>query len=71
MEYELQTILAPHNAVIEIPYGELQRMLAWCKFNMLAEWDCHIYREAGAQPGLYRFTFSSERDYTTFLLWKS
>lgn len=58
-------------AVVEIPYGDLDAMLAWCKINMRGKWDCVIYREAGSQPGCYGFTFSDERDYSTFLLWKS
>ena len=70
---ELQSPSTPAKlaAVIEIPYGDLDAMLAWCKVNMRNKWDCVIYREAGSQPGRYGFTFSDERDYSTFLLWKS
>jgi hypothetical protein len=71
VELQLPNTTTNLAATIEIKYGDLGAMLSWCKVNCNSEWDCYIYREAGSEPGLYKFIFEDERDYSTFLLWKS
>lgn len=58
-------------AEISIKYGELKSYIDWCKQNCYGDWNVRILSEAGNNPGNYQFSFSNERDYTTFLVWKS
>jgi len=71
VELQLHNTATNLATMIEINYGDLEAMLSWCKVNCNCDWNCYIYREAGSEPGLYKFTFTDERDYSTFLLWKS
>jgi len=55
---------------IELPFGELASVVAWCKVQCRGTWCLEVRREAGIDPGLYCFSFKSEADYVNFLLWK-
>lgn len=55
-------------ANIEIPYGQLQSILNWCKQNCTSNWK--FAEDNNSQFGGYEFFFESERDYVAFVLWK-
>lgn len=52
------------------PFGELDRVLAWCKTELLDEWRWQLVDVSTDQrPGRYIFYFDSERDYFAFTLY--
>jgi len=51
------------------PYGELDRVLAWCKTELIAEWRWQlILGSTDKRPGQYIFYFDSDRDFFAFVL---
>jgi hypothetical protein len=54
---------------INKPFGQLDRVLAWCKTEMTGEWRWQLVDVSTDQrPGRYIFYFDSERDYFAFVL---
>jgi hypothetical protein len=55
---------------IRKPFGELDRVLAWCKTEMTGEWRWQLVDVSTDQrPGRYIFYFDSERDHFAFTLY--
>ena len=55
---------------INKPFGELDRVLAWCKTELIDEWRWQLVDVSTDQrPGRYIFYFDSERDYFAFTLY--
>jgi len=55
---------------INKPFGELDRVLAWCKTELTGEWRWQLVDVSTDQrPGRYIFYFDSERDYFAFTLY--
>jgi hypothetical protein len=76
--------MKPHDPLFEIrkgdsfnyareihkPFGELDRVLAWCKTELLDEWRWQLIDvSTDRRPGRYIFYFDSERDYFAFTLY--
>ena len=59
-----------HAREINKPFGELDRVLAWCKTVLTGEWRWQLVDVSTDQrPGRYIFYFDSERDYFAFTLY--
>jgi hypothetical protein len=59
-----------HAREINKPFGELDRVLAWCKTELTGEWRWQLVDVSTDQrPGRYIFYFDSERDYFAFTLY--
>lgn len=56
---------------ISIQYGSLKETIEWCDKYCTDEWFYIIIDSAGADPGTYSFQFKSEKDFMTFLFWKT
>ena len=55
---------------INKPFGELDRVLAWCKTELVGEWRWQLVDvSTDKRPGRYIFYFDSERDYFAFTLY--
>ena len=55
---------------IRKPFGELDRVLAWCKTELTGEWRWQLIDvSTDKRPGRYIFYFDSERDYFAFTLY--
>ena len=55
---------------IHKPFGELDRVLAWCKTELTGEWRWQLVDvSTDKRPGRYIFYFDSERDYFAFTLY--
>jgi hypothetical protein len=55
---------------INKPFGELDRVLAWCKTELVGEWRWQLVDvSTDRRPGRYIFYFDSERDYFAFTLY--
>ena len=51
------------------PYGELDRVLAWCKTELIDEWRWQLIEgSTDKRPGRYIFYFDSNRDFFAFVL---
>lgn len=51
------------------PFGELDRVLAWCRTELIDQWRWQLIRTStDREPGRYCFYFDLERDYVAFLL---
>jgi hypothetical protein len=58
-----------HAWEIQRQFGELDRVLEWCKTELVDEWRWQLIRTStDREPGRYCFYFDSERDYVAFLL---
>jgi hypothetical protein len=54
---------------INKPFGQLDRVLAWCKTEMTGEWRWQLVDiSTDRRPGRYIFYFDLERDYFAFVL---
>ena len=54
------------------PYGELDRVLAWCKTELIGEWRWQVVATSSDRaPGRYIFYFDSDRDAAAFALFWS
>lgn len=52
------------------PFGELDRVIDWCKTEMVGDWRWQLVDVSSDQrPGRYIFYFDSERDYFAFILY--
>ena len=52
------------------PFGELDRVIDWCKTEMVGDWRWQLGDVSSDQrPGRYIFYFDSERDYFAFTLY--
>ena len=52
------------------PFGELDRVIDWCKTEMVGDWRWQLIDVSSDQrPGRYIFYFDSERDYFAFTLY--
>lgn len=52
------------------PFGELDRVIDWCKTEMVGDWRWQLVDVSSDQrPGRYIFYFDSERDYFAFTLY--
>ena len=59
-----------HAREIHKPFGGLDRVLAWCKTELLDEWRWQLVDVSTDQrPGRYIFYFDSERDHFAFTLY--
>ena len=55
---------------INKPFGELDRVLAWCKTELTGEWRWQLVDvSTDKRPGRYIFYFDLERDYFAFTLY--
>lgn len=51
------------------PYGELDRVLSWCRTELIAEWRWQLVdQSSNHRPGRYIFYFDSDRDCVAFML---
>ena len=58
-----------HARQIIKPYGEIDRILAWCKSELIDTWRWQMVEMAAPhRPGRYIFYFDNERDYLVFCL---
>lgn len=70
------SITTAYSTTIDLPYGELKRVMEWCKSNCVADWkfspggDARHIAETHNRNEEYKFYFESERDYVAFLVWK-
>ena len=54
---------------ISKPFGQIDRILAWCKTELQQEWRWQLVDvSSNVRPGRYIFYFDSERDYFAFTL---
>lgn len=71
-------ISTAYHTKINLPYGELNPLLDWCKKNCEEEWKFNFTEPTSfVLPSIsdetattWEFYFESKRDYTNFLLWK-
>ena len=55
---------------INKPFGELDRVLAWCKTELTGEWRWQLIDvSTDKRPGRYIFYFDDDRDYFAFTLY--
>ena len=55
---------------INKPFGELDRVLAWCKTELVGEWRWQLIDvSTDKRPGRYIFYFDDDRDYFAFTLY--
>ena len=51
------------------PFGELDRVIDWCKTEMVGDWRWQLVDvSSDRRPGRYIFYFDSERDFFAFTL---
>ena len=51
------------------PFGELDRVIDWCKTEMVGDWRWQLVDvSSDCRPGRYIFYFDSERDCFAFTL---
>lgn len=54
---------------ISKPAGMIDRILVWCKTEMVGVWRWQMVEMSGDhRPGRYIFYFDDDRDYTAFVL---
>lgn len=54
---------------ISKPFGELDRVLTWCKTELVGEWRWQLIDgSTDNRPGRYIFYFDSDRDCCAFTL---
>lgn len=58
-----------HAKEITQPYGEIDRILDWCKRELSDEWRWQLVSASSlSTPGRYIFYFDGDRDYFAFTL---
>lgn len=58
-----------HAHEIVKPFGQVERVLDWCKNQLVDEWRWQLLEVSSDQrPGRYIFYFDNERDYLAFVL---
>ena len=51
------------------PFGELDRVIDWCKTEMIGDWRWQLVDvSSDRRPGRYIFYFDTERDFFAFTL---
>ena len=51
------------------PFGELDRVIDWCKTEMVGDWRWQLVDvSSDRRPGRYIFYFDTERDFFAFTL---
>ena len=60
-----------HEKHVNIMFGELQKVIDWCKQSCNERWKVRILHTAGENPGEYKFLFQSKEDFIKFLMFKS
>jgi hypothetical protein len=59
----------PYTREITKPFGELDRVLAWSKTELLGDWRWQLVDvSSDHRPGRYIFYFDLERDFFAFTL---
>jgi hypothetical protein len=54
---------------ISRPFGQIDRVIEWCKSELTGEWRWQMVSASSAQaPGRYIFYFDSDRDAAAFSL---
>ena len=59
-----------YHANINLPYGQLGRVVNWCQDNCKSDWQFDVVEAADVQGGTYQFTFRSDMDAVKFILWQ-
>ena len=58
-----------HAHEIVKPFGQVERVLDWCKNQLVDGWRWQLLEVSSDQrPGRYIFYFDNERDYLAFVL---
>ena len=58
-----------HAQEIHKPFGEIERVLDWCKSELGHDWRWQLCSVSNYhQPGRYIFYFDDERDYLAFVM---
>ena len=58
-----------HAREITKPFGEIERVLDWCKSEVTHDWRWQLVDvSSDIRPGRYIFYFDSERDYLAFTM---
>ena len=58
-----------HAQEIVKPFGEIERVLDWCKSEVGHDWRWQLVDvSSDIRPGRYIFYFDSERDYLAFTM---
>lgn len=59
----------PYSREITKPFGQLDRVIAWCKTELIDTWRWQLIDVSNdVRPGRYVFYFDSERDLVAFTL---
>ena len=59
----------PYVREITKPFGELDRVIDWCKTELVGDWRWQLVDvSSDRRPGRYVFYFDSERDFFAFTL---
>lgn len=68
IDWRDETSFAHARQIIK-PYGEIDRILTWCKSELVDTWRWQMVEMAAPQrPGRYIFYFDSERDCLAFTI---
>lgn len=58
-----------HAHEITKPFGEIERVLEWCKSELVNEWRWQLVDvSSNTRPGRYIFYFDDERDCLAFVM---
>lgn len=58
-----------HAKEITKPFGHLDRIISWCKTEMVGDWRWELLDvSSDVRPGRYVFYFDTERDMCAFAL---
>ena len=61
-----------HAQEIARPFGQIDRILSWCRSELVDEWRWQVIDTSSAMgPGRYIFYFDSDRDAAVFALFWS
>jgi hypothetical protein len=61
-----------HAQEIARPFGQIDRILSWCRSELVDEWRWQVIDTSSAMgPGRYIFYFDSDRDAAAFALFWS
>ena len=59
----------PDSREITKPFGELDRVIDWCKTEIVGDWRWQLVDvSSDRRPGRYIFYFDTERDFFAFTL---
>ena len=59
----------PYTREITKPFGGLDRVLSWCKTELVGDWRWQLVDiSSDTRPGRYIFYFDLERDFFAFTL---